>query len=903
MSRLTGWLYTLRSLLRRNEADRETAEEIAFHIDRQARKHEARGLSSSEARRRALREFGGTTRWREEARHARGSTVIDVVEQDARETLRGLRRDPVFAGMAILTLALAIGANAAMFGIIDRLLLRGPEHVVAPEQLVRVYVTRVTPSSEVATSAWQPYVLYLNARDNTLAFSSVATYVSDRLRVGSGTEARFVPVTYATPDLFPLTGAHPALGRFYSADEDRPPAGEQVVVLGYGFWQREFAGDSAIVGEMITLGDRRFRVVGVAPRGFTGVERAPVDAWIPMSDRPRDAGAAADWTSSWRAPRSSIVGRLAVAKPVAEAQLTAMVRRAYVGNDRSMRTATVSVRPISYDMHGAEPPELGVARLLAGVTLVMLLVAAANATNLVLARAIRRRRELGVRVALGAGRWRVARLMILESVTIALLGGLLGLALAQWGGEIIRRTLLPDVAWGGTPVDGRVLAWTAIVALLTGVIVGLIPAMRVSGGDVAAALRGGRTGGGGAAESHGAARTALQVVQLALSLVLLFTAGLFVRSLLDIRHLPLGYDRDRVLAVDVALPGPESSTKDAATRSAITAQARYEELRARFARLPGVASASIASGSPLSSLDILRIRVPGLDSLPPAKGGITMVTDAALAYFETVGTRILRGRAFSASDGFGTEPVVIVNETLARTIWPGVDAIGRCLVLAGVNDGACARVVGVAQDVHHMMLDEDSFNQSYIPWGQRRRAIEGSVLLVRASGDDARALVPALDGVLRRAAPDMRSVEIRTFEELLDPQVRPWRVGATLFGLFGVIVVVVAAIGLFSVVSYLVTRRTHELGVRIALGAQRRHVLGLVVGSGLRTAIAGTVVGSAVSMAIAPLIQPLLFDNRARDPWMLTAVAAGLLVVATAASLWPSWRATRVDPLLALRDV
>lgn len=877
------------------------ADEIEFHIEHQTRKHESRGLPPGEARRRALREFGGATRWREEARRARGSGIIDVVEQDARATLRGLRRDPAFVAMATVTLALAIGANAAMFGIIDRLLLRGPEHVVAPEQLVRVYVTRVTPSSEVTTSGWQPYVLYQNARDNTSAFSSVAIYASDRLRIGSGTEARFVPVTYATPDLFQLAGARPALGRFYSAFEDHPPTGARVVVLGYGFWQRELAGDSSVVGKLVTLGDGRFRVVGVAPRGFTGVERAPVDAWIPMSDRPRNPEAAADWTTSWRSDRASIVGRLAVTRSVAQEQLTAMVRRAYVGKDQSMRTAKVTVLPVSYDMHGAEPAELGVARLLAGVTLIMLLVAAANATNLVLARAIRRRRELGVRVALGAGRWRVVRLMVFESVTIALLGGLLGLVIAQWGGGIIRRTLLPEVAWDAMPVDGRVLAWTAIVTLLTGVVVGLIPALRVSGGDAVAALRGGRTGGGGGADSHGAARTTLQVAQLALSLVLLFAAALFVRSLFNIRHLDLGYDRDRVLAVDASFPRLDSGAMDAAARGPLAAQARYEELRERFARLPGVASASIAFGSPLASLNVLRIRVPGLDSLPPAKGGITMITNAAPTYFETVGTRILRGRGFTANDGFGTEPVVVVNETLARTIWPRVDPIGRCIVLAGVNGGACARVVGIAQDVHHMTLREDAFNQSYIPWGQDRRAVEGSVLLVRASGDDAAALATALNGVLRRSAPEMHSVEIRTFEQLLDPQIRPWRVGATLFGLFGGIVMVVAAIGLFSVVSYLVTQRTHEFGVRTALGARRRHVLSLVMGSGLRTAIAGTVVGSVVSIAIAPFLQPLLFDIHARDPWLLAVVAAILLVIAAAASLWPSWRATRVDPLLALK--
>jgi predicted permease len=900
MSRVTGWLYSLRSLIRRNEADREMADEIAFHVDRQTRKHEAHGVSSDEARRRALHEFGGTTRWREEARHARGSSAFDIVEQDIRQAVRGLRRDPAFASITIVTLALAIGANAAMFGIIDRLLLRGPEHVAAPEQLGRVYVTRVTRTSNVVTSAWQPYVLYVNARHLSSAFSAVAAYVPARLRVGSGTEARFIPATYATSDLFSLAGVHPAIGRFYSAEEDRPPIGQQVAVLGYRYWQSVYSGDSAIIGKSVTLGDREFRIVGVAPRGFTGVERAPVDVWLPMSVRPLNYEMSSDWTTNWRSNPASVVGRLAESKGLAEAQLTSMLRRTYVGNDRAMPKANVSVRPLSYNMGGVEPPELGVARLLAAVALVMLVVAAANITNLILARAIRRRRELSVRVAIGAGRWRVIRLLVVESVTIALVGGLAGVVLAHWGSEIIRHALLPEVVWSDLPVDRRVLVWTVIVTCVTGVTVGLIPALRVTRGDVASALRASRTGARGDGESEGAARSVLQILQLALSLVLLFTTGLFVRSLSDIRHLDLGYDRDHVLAVDVSFPRPDSSSEEHAARSVIAAQAHYQDLRARLERVPGVASASIAFGGPMSSLIILRIRVPGMDSLPPTQAGTPMVTAVRPGYFETVGTRIVRGRAFSADEGFGTEPVVIVNKTMAEAIWPGADVIGHCLVFAGMNGDMCARVVGVAQDVHHSQLKEPALSQCYVPWGQDRRFVDGSMLLVRAT-DNASALVPVLKDVLRHAVPGAQSVEIKTFEEALDPQVRPWRVGATLFGLFGAIVVVVAAIGLFSVVSYLVTQRTHELGVRIALGARTGQVLGLVMRRGLRTAIQGVLVGGLVSLSISPVVQPLLFDNRARDPLMLAIVATGLLIVAAAASLWPSWRATRIDPLLALR--
>ena len=898
MSRLTGWLYTLRGLVRRNEADREMADEIAFHIDRQARKHETLGLSAEHARERALLEFGGTTRWREEARRARGSTPLDLIDHDVRQAFRGLTRNPAFTTMAVATLALAIAANAAMFGIVDRVLLRGPEHLAAPDQVVRVYVTRTLPNANVVTSAFQPYLLYRGARDHTPGFSRVATYLPFELRVGAGIESRLVRATYATADFFPMAGVRPALGRFYSADEDLPPHGQPVVVVGYAYWQSELAGDPSIVGKLVPLGDRQFRVVGVAPRGFTGVERAPVAAWLPMSARPVDPRAA-DWATTWRPNVPGIVvGRLAVPAATAAAQLTAMLRREYAGPDKAMHTATVRVLPISYDLQGDEPRELGVARLLAGVALVMLLVAAANTTNLTLARAVARRRELGVRVALGAGRWTLVRLMVIESVVISLLGGIVGLALAHWGGALVREALLPNVAWTELPVDGRVFLWTAGATLLTGVVVGLTPALRVSGADVSSVLRAGRTGTAGG-ESHGIARASLQVVQLALSLVMLFTAGLFVRSLRDIRQLDLGYDRDRVLAVDVSFPRPDSSTPAAAEASSTEARARYEDLRARFERVPGVAKASIAFSSPLSAVNISRLRVPGADSLTPAKGEFALVTAAAPGYFETVGTRILRGRGFERNEGHGTEAVIVVNETMARTLWPGVDAIGRCVVL-GLNGDACARVVGIAQDVHHMTLREEALNQSYIPWGRSPRLVRGSVLLVR-SQVEARDLAPALRDVVRRAAPTARSLEIRTFEELLDPQVRPWRVGATLFGLFGAIVALVAAIGLFSVVSYLVTQRTHELGVRIALGARRGQVLRLIMAGALRTAVVGAVIGGALSIMVGPAIQPLLFDNKARDPLLLSLVASGLLVVALVASSWPAWRATRVDPLLALR--
>ena len=895
MSRLAGWLYSLRSIVRRNGADRDMADEIAFHIDRQARKHETRGLSADDARAVALKEFGGTTRWREEARRARGSGILDLLEQDVRFALRGLRRDPAFAVMAVVTLALAIGANSAMFGIIDRLLLRGPEYVVAPEQLARVYVTSDTQGLGWRTLALQPYALYLQARDQTSAFTEIAAYTPTQLRVGVGIDSHLIPVTFATAGFFSLTGVRPVLGRFFTSDEDRPPYGRDVVVLGYQYWQREFAGDSSVLRKSIVSDGRTFRIVGVAPRGFTGVERGIVDAWIPMSAR--NPGAAADWMTSWNGSWARVVGRLAVSKESANAQLTSVVRRTFGARNYPLAKAEVTVRPIGHNADGVEPPELGVARLLGGVAVLMLIVAAANMTNLVLARAIRRRRELSVRLALGAGRWRAVRQMVVESVTISALGVAVGIVLGHWGGVLIRQTLLPDVGWTEMPLDVRVLGWTTVTGVVTGVVVGLIPAIQVSRGDVATALRAGRTGAGG--ESHAKTRASLQIAQLALSVVLLFTAGLFVRSLRNVRQLDLGFDRDRVLAVIASYPRADVKTPADQIANAERERARFSDLRERIARIPGVANTGISVGTPLFSLYKFGIRIPGIDSLPADVSG-PFVSNVTPGYFETVGTRIVRGRGFVANEGVGTEPVVVINRTMAETLWPGVDPIGRCIVRLGIAGEPCARIVGIAANVHRMKLTEDVAMQYYVPYGQDPRVTDASVLLIRTNRDPS-TVVPQITDVLRQAAPNARSGSVETLEQALDPQVRQWRVGVTLFTLFGLIVTAVAAIGLFGVVSYLVAQRTHELGVRIALGAQRSHVVVLVMGSGVRAALVGSVVGGVVSFAIAPLIQPLLFANQARDAIMLLVVAGCVLGVAGLATLWPSWQATRVDPLLALR--
>ena len=906
MSVLHGIRFRLRALLQRRRMDAELAEELRFHLDSFVADQVRRGVPESRARREARRLFGGTLRTRDEVRDAEGLAPWDALRQHVTYAFRGVRRAPGFAAMVALTLALGIGANGAMFGIVDQLLLRGPGGVVRPGELRRVYVTTRDQAGGQLTGAAQSYALYALLRDHTTAFAAIAGYTSSHVRIGRGLAAHTIPVVATTADFFPTLGARPYLGRFFGTGEAGPGGGAQVVVLGYGLWLRDFGGDRAVLGRTITLESHVLTIIGVAPPGFTGVERTAVDAWVPMSSG--FFAPAKDWTTTWLTAWVRIVARLrpGVSVRSADAQVTAALRGGYAGRYAVMRRADVSLRPISFDENGNEPPELGVARLLFAVALVVLLVAAANAANLLLARAVRRQRELGVRVALGAGRMRLATMLLAEAGALALLGGIAGIALAYWGGALVRRTLLPSVAWYGPPVDARVMAYSALTVLAVMLLVGLVPALRATRGDTVGILRSGIPQAG---DRHERTRFLLQVGEVTFSLVLLFVAALFVRSLANVRSLDLGIQPDRVVLAGVELPSAHASVgaargsrdenleRDQALRAAAIERGRYRELLERVRHAPGVEHASVAVGLPLYSSYAVGMRLPGRDSLPLQTGGGPWIHAVTPDFFATVGTRVERGRAFTPADHEGTEPVVTVNETMARTYWPGEDPLTKCMIIQWSH--ACRRVVGVVADALQWKLREDAPMQYYVPYGQEED-IGGPMLLVRPRGDAA-SFVGPLRALVAQAAPDATYDDVKTLAELLDPQVRPWRVGAMLFGLFGALALIVAAVGLFSVLSYLVVQRTHELGVRIALGARAPQIVRLVLSGALVTTVAGAVIGAGVSLALAPLIQPLLFETGARDPVLLGVVAAALLATAVLAGLLPSWRASRVDPLIALR--
>ena len=715
------------------------------------------------------------------------------------------------------------------------------------------------------------------------------------MSLGAGPEAPRVQVRWVSASLFPTLGVRPALGRFFGEAEDR--AGTPGVVLGHGLWRRHFGGDPAILGRAVPIEGRPFTVVGVAPPGFSGAELEPVELWAPMGsqfDPPLP-----DWRTTRDAKWVRVVGRLAPgATPErVAAEITPVERAATSAMSDWEGSVTMSALPLWYGHGGSPSLEVAVSRWLLGVAGVVLLVACANVANLLLARAVRRRREVAVRLALGIGRARLVRLLVAEGMLLAAAGGVAGLLLAWWGGQLLRVTLLENVPWGSGPVDGRVLLLATALTLVTGLVVSLLPALQASRPALATSLKAGTPQAGGA---RSRLRGALTVAQAALSVVLLVGAGLFVLSLQQVRTLRLGLDADRVLLVE--LSWPRLATLPEALREGESARrlALRRELHERLRTVAGVAGAALSVGTPFHSGMGYDLRVDGVDSLPALPGGGPYVSLVSADYFATAGTRVLRGRGFLASDREGAERVAVVNATMARVLWPAGDAIGKCLFVGDpARTPPCARVVGVVEDVHRFELREEPAMQYYLPLEQGPRTTV-PVTLVRAAGDPA-ALTEAIRRHVVALEPGIRRVNVQVMQDIVAPQMRPWRLGAVLFGLFGALALLVAAVGLYSVMSYGAAQRTHEMGVRMALGARPGDVRRLVLRSGLALAALGVALGLLGAVAGGRWAEPLLFETSPRDPLVLGGVALALLAVALVASLVPAWRASRVAPSVALR--
>jgi predicted permease len=822
--------------------------------------------------------------------------LMDSLLQDVRFAARGLRRDIWFTAFVVAALTLGIGANAAMFGIVDRLLVSGPPHIQDPNRVVRLYLTAQPDGMRAFTTSGFGHVSYDLAQKNATSFDRVASYTVNTVVVGAGAEAHAAQGGYASETLFPLLGVQPLVGRFFDENENRPDGAARVAVLGYAAWQRWFGGSRDVIGRDLTIGSAPYSIIGVTPRGFTGPQFGPVDLWMPINLR--GPAVQKGWQTSWNAQWLAIVGRLKPGVTFAQAaeELTAIHQRAYTGTEPYVAKGRMTVAPISANDAGDEAPEVTVVRWLSGVALIVLLIACANVANLLLARGLRRSREVALRAALGAGRSRLVRLLLVESLLLACAGAAGGLLVAYGLGGLARTVIFSWVDWTTSPVDGRVFAASVALAVAVGVIVGLLPAWRATQVSLTDALKQGVREGGG---ERSRMRHALTIAQAALCVVLLVGAGLFVRSLWNVRTLALGVDPDRVMVVEVSR-APLGQIQDPAALAAERARRSQAALDAltRVRQIPGVEHASLAIGTPFGNRFSMQVKVPGLDEVPRLKTGGPSLSAVGADYFTTVGTPILRGRAFGPEDRAGSEAVAIVSDTMARTVWPGADPIGKCLFV-GKDATACARIVGIAADTRRSQLREPPVMHFYIPFGQEV-GFGGTVLLARCTGANA-AIGPAIKRVLVEYDASIRFVSLTTIQEAVDPQVKPWRIGAAIFSLSGLLALLVAAIGIYSVMSYLVADRTHEIGVRLALGARRGDVARLILRGSLGMAAIGVVAGSIVALGASRFVAPLLFDESPRDPVVYGIVAGLLLLVAVAAGIIPTLRANRIDPLEALR--
>jgi putative ABC transport system permease protein len=864
-------------------------DEIAHHREMIEGELIQRGMSPAAASAEARRTMGNSTLMREEARAVWLWPSLDALRQDATYTLRDLRRNPIFTIGVALTLALGIGANAAMFSLVDRLLLRPPPRMIDPATVHRVYLYRTSNGQESETGGI--YARYVDVAKWSTSFSQTAGVALKTLAVGVGNETRVRNVAVVSSEFFGFFDAPPVIGRYFNTSEDAPPTPAPVAVLSRGTWETQFGSRADVLGSKLQIGAVAYTIIGVAPDGFVGLwPYEPPAAFVPVTTYAASRGRP-NWVRSYgTAFGLEIIARRkpGVSVAAASADLTNALRRSYQAQGsaplRELRPRAVAASILAE--RGPEPSNVTrVATWLSGVTFIVLLIACANVANLVLARTIRRRREIAVRIALGVSRARLFSQLLTEGILLALLGGAAGLVVAVWASGVLTALFLPGAQHASLVTDPRTLVFVAVVALGVGVLTGLAPLAQVGRTDLTDDLKSGAREG---ARQRRGLRRALVLVQCALSVLLLVGAELFVQSLRNVRDVRLGFDAESVLLVSLNM-------RDVKLDSTATVALRLRLLESAK-DVPGVTAASLQESVPFAGTTSWPIFVSGIDSTS-ALGQFDFNTVSA-DYFKTMGTRIVRGRAIESADIDGGRRVVVVGESMANVLWPGQEPIGKCIRVGLVDTVPCRYVVGVAENIHSESIDTESKLYFYYLPAAQWRPQEGG-LFVRTRGSPV-GLAEQVRQRLQRDMPGTSFVTTTPLGEIVDAQLRSWIVGTTVFTGFGALALVLAAVGLYSVIAYNVMQRSHELGVRLALGAPRAGIMRLVVGEGVRVALAGVVIGAMAAIAAGRWIGPLLFRQSPRDPMAFALVGVVLVGVAVIASGIPALRAARVDPRTAL---
>src|SRR5690348_13836645 len=884
------------SLFRRNAADGELDSELRFHVERQTAANLAAGMSPDEARRRAMLEFGGVEELKEECREMRNINWLHDFAQDVRYGLRMLRKSPGFTAVAVLTLALGIGANTAIFSIIDSLLLR-PLNVENPGQLAVLAFRQgsgpLLPQFSIAD--------YRDIRSqSTAAFSDMLGFQLGFDGLSLQGKAERVLTNYVTGNYFYLLGLKPYLGRLILPSEGQIKGADPVVVFSFSFWQTRFGGDPEIIGKKVLINGKPSTVIGVAPPRFYGLYPAPgVQAYMPLAMvNYYELGWPGNFLVNRILQNLYVLGRLrpGVSIGSAAASLSVIAQRLstqYPDTDKGMTLSVYSERFARPDPGNAPVLITSAALFLALVALVLLL-ACANIANLLLVRATIREREMAVRAALGAARNRLIRQLLTESIVLALLGGCAGLLLGLWGSRAIAsidlRTPVPVNIYFG--FDWRVFAYAFAAALLMGILFGLVPALRVSRAQINTALR---ESSRSVAAGKNRLRTTLVVLQVAGSLMLLVIAGLFTRSLAAVQHTNLGFDPNHV--VNLTMDPTEVGFNET------QGLAFYNDLVERVRALPGVQSAALSSSTPMGDVgsnDYLKIS----DYQVPPGQGLPLVWYSVVSqgYFQMMGIPILRGRGFTEADATNAPSVAIVNDAFARRFWPNQDPIGRHFAKVSGATNPLYEVVGVARNSRTTSPSGPIDAYFYLPLAQDYALGPMQFLQIRSDAPPD-AVIRAAESTIRGLVPDLPVFSIQTMKESLNTLsgFLLFRLAAGLAAALGVLGLTLAVIGIYGVISCSVSQRTHEIGIRIALGAQRRQILKLVLGQGLVIIGFGVLAGCLTAFAAARLVANLLVGVSPSDPLTYLGVSLALAFVALLACYIPARRAMRVDPMVALR--
>ena len=821
---------------------------------------------------------------------------MNAILNDLRFAVRLLSRNPVLTLVAVLSLGLGIGANTTIFTLVNDVFLR-PLPLAAPERLVSVFTTDER-NQQNAFGGFMPTSRpnFEDLRSGNNVFESLVAHGFTGVSLSGGGEPEQVPAEIVSSGYFRTLGAPMAAGRWFVPDEEDTVGTAPVAVLSYGLWHRRYGGDPAIVGRSIMINGRAFTVVGVTAEPFKGTNAiGGGQLWVPFATyRETTSGFYLDNWDSRRALLFQMTGRLkpGVGIEQAQANLTTVAGglAAEYPNDnggRSVNVVPLAQATINPAFRGNVVTAGGLLMVIVGV---VLLVACANVANLLLARAAARRQEIAVRLSLGASRGRLVRQLLIESTVLGLLGGVAGFLIALWARsalQALRPPFLPDDALAMT-VDGMVLMFTAAISLATGVLFGLVPALQFSRPDLAIELkdRSSQPSGG---NRRVTARNALVVAQIALSFVALIGAGLFLRSLDQARAINPGFDADRlaVLSFDLATQGLPLNA----------ALERQRQILERVRGIAGVDRAAYATTTPLGGGGFARsVFLEGQDTTDPRSGRLVQVSGVGEGYLATLGIPLVRGRDFTPADNMQSPRVVIINETMARQFWPDHDALGRRFKF--FRDQEFTEVVGVARDSKYNFLGEQPLPFIYRPLLQDAQT--AVTLTLRSAAPDA--ALGTTRGVVQQMEPTMPLVGVFTMANVLNQALWAARMGARLLAVFGGLALLLASIGVYGVMAYAVSQRTRELGIRLALGASAAEVRGMVLRQGLTLAALGVVLGLVVALLLTNLVSTLLYDVSATDPITFTVIPVVLVVVAALAIFIPARRASRVDPVIALRS-